>query len=62
MKSLFRRIREKLGALELSLSRRRDKAQTKLLRDLIEAVSDLEVEIYLAIDEPERRKLCVDQE
>jgi hypothetical protein len=62
MKSLFRIIHERLRALELSLSRRRDKAQTKLLRDLIEAVSDLEVEIYSAIDERERRKLCVDQE
>jgi hypothetical protein len=61
MKSLFRIIHERLRALELSLSRRRDKAQTKLLRDLIEAVSDLEVEIYSAIDERERRKLCVDQ-
>jgi hypothetical protein len=51
MKSLFRVIREKLRALELSLSRRRDKAQTKLLRDLMEAIGDLEVEIYTAMDE-----------
>ena len=62
MKSLFRRVREKLQALELSLSRRRDRVQTKLLRDLVEAISDLEVEIYSAIDETERRKLFVDQE
>jgi hypothetical protein len=62
MKSLFRQVREKLRALELSLDRRRDRVQTKLLHDLTEAIGNLEVEIYSAIDETERRKLCVDQE
>jgi hypothetical protein len=57
MKSLFRVVREKLRALELSLGRRRDRVQTKLLRDLIEAVGNLEVEVYLALDEREKERM-----
>jgi hypothetical protein len=41
---------------------RRDRAQTRLLADLKETLGDLEIELLTALEESERRKLCVDQE
>jgi hypothetical protein len=58
-KRLIDRMRNDLRALGHS---RRDHAQARLLRDLAEALGDLEIELLTAIEESERRKLCVDQE
>jgi hypothetical protein len=55
-KRLIDRMRDKLRALELSLTRR-DRAQVRLLADLFEVLGNLEIEILTAIDETERRKL-----
>jgi hypothetical protein len=58
---LINRHRDGLRALGLSLTRR-DRAQVRLLASLKETLAELEVEVLSAIDESERRKLCVDQE
>lgn len=59
LKPLIDRMRNNLRAINHT---RRDRAQVRLLASLKETLAELEVEVLSAIDETERRKLCVDQE
>jgi hypothetical protein len=55
-KRLIGKMRDKLRALELSLTRR-DRAELRLLTDLSEVLGNLEIEILTAMENDERENL-----